>query len=134
MFGMLNFHVATDCTVGLYERVRDQYFDTMCALALYIVMAIGADDAPFGLTLTNRVLTKHQRSHLALRRVCLGVEKAASAMLVTSLTTCAAFTATATSPLLSIQSFGYYTAVVIFLDYVYVSLASCCDCTIQQMV
>ena len=41
-------------------------------------------------------------------------------MLVTSITTCMAFTATATSPLLAIKSFGLFTAIVIFLDYVYV--------------
>jgi hypothetical protein len=46
--------------------------------------------------------------------------KAASAMLVTSLTTCAVFMATATSPLLNIKSFGIFAAIVIFLDYIYV--------------
>ena len=41
-------------------------------------------------------------------------------MLVTSLTTCAAFVATAFTPLQDVQSFGIFTAIVIWVDYMQV--------------
>ena len=44
--------------------------------------------------------------------------RAAGAMLVTSLTTCAAFVATSFSPLAEVKSFGLFCAFVIAVDYV----------------
>lgn len=122
MFGMLEISISLPMALWIYTYVFGiEYFDTMCALALYIVMAIGADDVFIWFDAYKQSAHEGPEISSSLEtRFIWAWKKAASAMLVTSLTTCAAFTATATSPLLSIQSFGYYTAVVIFLDYVYV--------------
>lgn len=47
------------------------------------------------------------------------------AMAITSATTCAAFLCTLITPLTSIQSFGIFAAVVIFIDYVLVMTLFC---------
>lgn len=48
-----------------------------------------------------------------------------TAMAITSATTCAAFLCTLITPLTSIQSFGIFAAVVIFVDYVLVMSLFC---------
>ena len=122
MFGMLEISMSLPIALWVYTYVFGiEYFDTMCALALYIVMAIGADDVFIWFDAYKQSAHETPEISSSLEtRFIWAWHKAASAMLVTSLTTCVAFFATATSPLPSIQSFGYYTAVVIFLDYIYV--------------
>eukprot|EP01043_Picozoa_sp_COSAG02_P071184 COSAG02_NODE_12905_length_1474_cov_1.142545_1_plen_365_part_10 len=114
MFGMLEISMSLPIALWVYTYVFGiEYFDTMCALALYIVMAIGADDVFIWFDAYKQIAFEAPEVSASLEtRFMWAWHKAASAMLVTSLTTCAAFFATATSPLLSIQSFGYYTAIV----------------------
>jgi hypothetical protein len=90
-------------------------------LALYVVMAIGADDVFIWFDAYKQSAFEAPEISGSLEtRFIWAWKKAASAMLVTSLTTCAVFFATATSPLLNIKSFGIFAAIVIFLDYIYV--------------
>ena len=121
-FGMLEICMSLPIGLWVYTYVFGiEYFDTICALALYIVMAIGADDVFIWFDAYKQSAYEASEISGSLEtRFIWAWHKAASAMLVTSLTTCVAFFATATSPLLSIKSFGYYTAFVIFLDYIYV--------------
>ena len=121
-FGMLEICMSLPIAMWVYTYIFGiEYFDTICALALYIVMAIGADDVFIWFDAYKQSAYEAPEISGSLEsRFIWAWHKAASAMLVTSLTTCVAFFATATSPLLSIKSFGYYTAFVIFLDYIYV--------------
>ena len=121
-FGMLEITMSLPIALWVYTYLFGiEYFDTICSLALYIVMAIGADDVFIWFDAYKQSAYEDAEISGSLEsRFIWAWHKAASAMLVTSLTTCVAFFATATSPMLSIKSFGYYTAFVIWLDYIYV--------------
>ena len=122
MFGMIEITISLPMAYFVYTYIfQIQYFDFLCSLAIYIVMAIGADDVFIWFDAYKQSAYESPEISASLEsRFIWAWHKAASAMLVTSLTTCVAFFATATSPLLSIKSFGYFTAFVIFLDYIYV--------------
>ena len=121
-FGMLEITMSLPIALWVYTYMFGiEYFDTICSLALYIVMAIGADDVFIWFDAYKQSAYEAPEISASLEtRFIWAWHKAASAMLVTSLTTCVAFFATSTSPMLSIKSFGYYTAFVIWLDYIFV--------------
>jgi len=97
-----------------------KYFDSLNAMTIFIVCAIGADDI--------FVFMDQYKQSAYLREVCVDLKtrmnwvysRAAWAMFITSATTCAAFICTAVSPLPSIQSFGIFSAFVIAADYILV--------------
>eukprot|EP01047_Picozoa_sp_COSAG01_P004743 COSAG01_NODE_158_length_23708_cov_7.921979_1_plen_852_part_10 len=120
MFGMIEITISLPIAYFFYTYVfQIEYFDFLCTLSLYIVMAIGADDVFIWFDAYKQsAFEPPEISGTLETRFIWAWHKAASAMLVTSLTTCAVFCATASSPLLNIMSFGIFTAFVIFLDYI----------------
>ena len=122
MFGMAEITISLPLGYWAYTYVFGiEFFDPICMLAVYIVMAIGADDVFIWFDAYKQSAYESPDISGSLEtRFIWAWRKAASAMLVTSLTTCAVFFATATSPLINIKSFGIFAAIVIFLDYIYV--------------
>lgn len=97
-----------------------KYFDGLNAMTIFIVAAIGADDI-FVFMDQYKQSSYHPEVCVDLKtRMNWVYSRASWAMLITSLTTCAAFVCTAVSPLPSIQSFGIFSAFVIMADYVLV--------------
>ncbi|KAL7540180.1 hypothetical protein ACHAXR_009933 [Thalassiosira sp. AJA248-18] len=102
-----------------------KYFATLNTLALFIVAAIGADDIFIFID-----AYKQSQYHLDVlvdleTRMSWVYRRTGTAMAITSATTCAAFLCTLITPLTSIQSFGIFAAVVIFIDYVLVMTLFC---------
>eukprot|EP01063_Lacrimia_lanifica_P033900 TRINITY_DN6160_c0_g1_i1.p1 TRINITY_DN6160_c0_g1~~TRINITY_DN6160_c0_g1_i1.p1 ORF type:complete len:1323 (+),score=394.51 TRINITY_DN6160_c0_g1_i1:140-4108(+) len=98
------------------------FFGTLSVLTLFIVLAIGADDI---FVLMDKWVQTDIRPRsdnvVYLRgRMAVAWKDAGSAMGITSLTTMAAFLATAASPLMEIQTFGIFASILVFLDYVLV--------------
>ena len=107
MFGMAEITISLPLGYWVYTYIFTiEYFDPICMLAVYIVMAIGADDVFIWFDAYKQSAYESPDISGSLEtRFIWAWRKAASAMLVTSLTTCAVFFATATSPC-SIKSFG----------------------------
>ena len=97
-------------------------FYGLSSLALYIVLAIGADDifvfmdnwAQAG------VRPRPDNCTYVRGRMSHAWKIAGTAMGITSLTTMAAFIATMTTPLLEIKLFGLFAAILVFFDYLLV--------------
>lgn len=119
--GMLEILLSIPVAFVLYRSVLGfQYFDTMNAMTLFVVLAIGADDI-FVLMDAYHQALYHAPARVDFRaRMTWSYRRAAGAMFVTSFTTMAAFAATAASPLIDVQSFGAFAACVIFVDYLLV--------------
>eukprot|EP00804_Cyclotella_cryptica_P024803 CCRYP_001761-RA/>CCRYP_001761-RA protein AED:0.23 eAED:0.23 QI:209/0.75/0.6/1/1/1/5/0/1089 len=102
-----------------------KYFATLNSLAIFVVAAIGADDIFIFMD-----AYKQSQYHPELlgdlsTRMSWVYRRTGVAMAITSATTCAAFLCTLITPLTSIQSFGIFAAVVIFIDYVLVMSLFC---------
>mmetsp|Transcript_41002 Transcript_41002/g.67287 ORF Transcript_41002/g.67287 Transcript_41002/m.67287 type:complete len:997 (-) Transcript_41002:632-3622(-) len=102
-----------------------KYFATLNSLALFVVAAIGADDIFIFMD-----AYKQSQYHLDIlvdleTRMSWVYRRTGTAMAITSATTCAAFLCTLITPLTSLQSFGIFAAVVIFIDYVLVMTLFC---------
>ena len=109
-----------------------KYFATLNALALFVVAAIGADDIFIFMD-----AYKQSQYHLDVltdleTRMSWVYRRTGTAMAITSATTCAAFLCTLITPLTSIQSFGIFAAVVIFIDYVLVMTLFCTSVVIYH--
>ena len=102
------------------------------ALALYIVLAIGADDVFVFMDAYKQSFYKGNEVNQTLaHRMSWVYRRAGLAMLITSLTTCSAFVAAAlSSPIPDLQNFGIFAACVIFLDYALVMSFLCANCII----
>jgi len=104
---------------------RIKYFATLNSLAIFVVAAIGADDIFIFMD-----AYKQSQYHLDIlvdmeTRMSWVYRRTGTAMAITSATTCAAFLCTLITPLPSIQSFGIFAAVVIFIDYALVMTLFC---------
>ncbi|KAL7471675.1 hypothetical protein ACHAXS_011976 [Conticribra weissflogii] len=102
-----------------------KYFATLNSLAIFVVAAIGADDIFIFMD-----AYKQSQYHVDIlcdleTRMSWVYRRTGVAMAITSATTCAAFLCTLITPLTSIQSFGIFAAVVIFIDYVLVMTLFC---------
>lgn len=88
-------------------------------LALYIILAIGADDVFVFMDAYKQSFYAGPKVNKSLEiRMSWVYRRAGLAMLITSLTTCAAFVATAaSSPIPTLQNFGIFAAGVILIDY-----------------
>jgi predicted RND superfamily exporter protein len=106
----------------------------LATLTLYIVLAIGADDI---FVFVDAYKQSLYEGPAVLRdfetRLSWTYNRAASAMLITSFTTMAAFVATAVSPLVSIASFGIFAALVILADYILVITWFCSTVILHYM-
>ena len=120
--GMTEITLSLPMAYFVYTHVLGfEYFDFMCSLGLYILMAIGADDVFIWVDAYKQ--SAYQPGHISATietRFSWAWRRASYAMLITSLTTFAAFMAATLSPLLEIKSFGVFVAFAIMLDYVYV--------------
>ncbi|XP_013379632.1 uncharacterized protein LOC106151089 [Lingula anatina] len=100
----------------IYRIVADfRYFGFFHILAIYIILGIGADDV-FVFYDTWRETAQNKYISLA-HRLSDCYRRAAGTMLVTSLTTMAAFLASSVSPLLPIRSFGVFAGIMIGVNY-----------------
>merc|ERR1719159_681842 len=116
--GMMEILLSIPVAFVLYRSVFGfQYFAGLNAMTLFVVLAIGADDI--------FVLMDAYKQSLYYAPVCKDLRtrmtwvyrRATSAMFVTSFTTMAAFVASATSPLVDVQSFGIFAAFAILVDF-----------------
>lgn len=114
MFSIMGSFMATNL---IYRCIiQFEYFGIFHVLSIFIILGIGADDVFIFLDswrdtgLYDYPSLEHRFSD-AYRR-------AAMAMAVTSITTAAAFLASAFSPLLAISSFGVFSAILVMLAYV----------------
>merc|ERR1711959_554739 len=119
--GMIEILLSIPVAFVLYRGVFGfQYFAGWNAMTLFVVLAIGADDI--------FVLMDAYKQSLYYAPVCKDLRtrmtwvyrRATSAMFVTTWATMAAFVATATSPLVDVQSFGIFAAFAILVDFVLV--------------
>merc|ERR1712149_170416 len=119
--GMMEILLTLPIAFVLYRVVLGlKYFDALNSMALFVVLAIGADDIfvlmdAYKQSLYHGVVCKDLKT-----RMTWVYRRATSAMFVTSFTTMAAFVASATSPLVDVQSFGIFAACAILVDFVLV--------------
>ena len=94
------------------------FFSTLNLMAIFIVLGISADDlfVFFDAWRQSIVLCEPGEDKLD-RRMALSLRRAAKAIFVTSLTTATAFVATALSEIVPISAFGYYSAILVVVDY-----------------
>lgn len=102
-----------------------QYFTLFCALSLFIIMGIGADDIFVYWDLWQASASEtyktpaHRMSHVH--------GHAAFAMLVTSSTTVFSFLTNVSSPFIGISTFGVYAALLVFVNWcAVVTFFPCC--------
>ena len=98
-------------------------------LALYIVLAIGADDVFVFMDAYKQSFYKGAEVNQSLlHRMSWVYRRAGLAMLITSLTTCSAFIASSvSSPIPELQNFGIFAACVIAIDYILVMTFLCAN-------
>ena len=103
-------------------------------LAIYIVLAIGADDVFVFVDAYKASFFMGPKVNESLtKRMSWVYRRAGMAMLITSLTTASAFFATAlSSPIPTLQVFGIFAASVIILDYVLVMTLLCASVVIYH--
>ena len=96
-------------------------------LALYIILAVGADDVfVFFDTYKQSFYAGREANRSLAHRMSLVFRRAGLAMLITSVTTCAAFiVSAASSPVPVLQNFGIFAACVIASDYLLVMTFLC---------
>ncbi|XP_076463983.1 protein dispatched homolog 1-like [Babylonia areolata] len=91
------------------------YFGYFHVLAMFIILGIGADDL---FVFWDAWKATGLQSHPSLaHRLNEAYRKSVISMLVTSLTTMAAFLSNAVSPLLATRSFGVFAAILVGIDY-----------------
>jgi len=105
-----------------------------CFLAIYIVLAIGADDVFVFMDAYKASFYKGPAVNASLtKRMSWVYRRAGLAMFITSLTTASAFVATAvTSPIPTLQVVGIFAAAVIIIDYVLVMTFLCASVVVYH--
>jgi len=109
-----------------------KYFSTLNVLAIFIVMAIGADDIFVFMDAYKQSASKKEHLSSLESRMSYVFRRSGSAMLLTSVTTCSAFLCTLASPITDTRSFGIFAAFVIFFDYVLVMSLFCTSVVIYH--
>jgi len=105
---------------------RIDYFGTLNSLAIFIVAAIGADDIFIFMDAYKLSKLRDPENLVDMEtRMSWVYRRTGTAMAITSATTCSAFLCTLITPLTSIQSFGIFAAIVIFIDYALVMSLFC---------
>jgi predicted RND superfamily exporter protein len=103
-----------------------KYFAFLNALSIFIVAAIGADDVFIFMDAYKQSKYRHPENLVSLEtRMSWVYRRTGTAMAITSATTCAAFLCTLITPLVAIQSFGIFAAMVILIDYALVMSLFC---------
>jgi len=101
-----------------------KYFAFLNSLSLFIVAAIGADDIFIFMDAYQQSARVKVWPDLETRMSWV-YRRTGTAMAITSATTCTAFLCTLITPLVQIQSFGIFAALVILMDYVLVMTLFC---------
>ncbi|XP_076080756.1 protein dispatched homolog 1-like [Mytilus galloprovincialis] len=97
------------CIIGF------EYLGFFHVLAIFIILGIGADDL-FVFYDSWRLTAFSSYPSLA-HRLTEAYSKSCKSMLITSITTAVAFTASALSPLLATKSFGVFAAILVIYNY-----------------
>jgi hypothetical protein len=119
--GIMEIFLSVPIALFVYRKVLGlSYFAPLNMMTLFIVAAIGADDIFVFMGAYEQSGRDPKLCTSLETRMTMVYRRAAGAMFITSLTTCAAFSATAFSPLPDVQSFGIFSAIVIAVDYVLV--------------
>jgi len=101
-----------------------KYFAFLNSLSIFIVAAIGADDIFIFMDAYQQSARVKSWPDLETRMSWV-YRRTGTAMAITSATTCTAFLCTLITPLVQIQSFGIFAALVILIDYVLVMTLFC---------
>ena len=106
------------CATNLvYRIILDyRYFGFFHIISIFIILGIGADDI-FVFFNTWQASAQHEYPSLA-HRLSDCYRRAAGTMFFTSLTTGCAFLASGFSPLLPLGSFGIFTGLMVFINYI----------------
>ena len=126
--GMTEIMLSVPISWFIYDTVFQlKYFAFLNVLSLYIVAAIGADDIFIFMDAYKQSAHSDDPEILDSleSRMSWVYRRTGSAMLITSATTCSAFLCTLITPLVDIQAFGIFAAIVIFIDYVLVMSLFC---------
>jgi hypothetical protein len=125
--GMIEIVLSLPCAYFIYRNIfQIHFFGWTNAMALFLVLAIGADDVFVFMDAYKQSAKAGPEvlQNLSTRMTWV-YKRAGLAMLITSATTCAAFLCTCLSPLASQISFGIFAALVIFCDYILVMTFFC---------
>ena len=123
---LLSLTSALFVTAGMLQI---KWVSLQSVLALYIVLAIGADDVfVFVDAYKQSYYLGSEVNQSLVHRMSWVYRRAGLAMLITSLTTCSAFVASAvSSPIPELQNFGIFAASVIAIDYLLVMTFLCAN-------
>ncbi|XP_059145581.1 protein dispatched homolog 3-like, partial [Physella acuta] len=100
----------------VYRIILDyKYFGIFHVLSIFIILGIGADNI-FVFNDTWRA-TGHEEHGDIEQRLSACYRRASKSMLITSLTTFVAFISNAFSPLLAVNSFGIFSAVLVVFNF-----------------
>lgn len=97
------------------------YFGTLQMLAVFILLGIGCDDIILLLDTYSHTTASMGKAPID-KRMTVALKHAASAMLATSLTTAAAFSANATSSFPAVYTFGAWCATLVCINFLTVCL------------
>jgi hypothetical protein len=131
------FEIVVSFPIGLFVWVvvmRQDYVTYLMYNGVFIILGIGCDDI-FVLMDAWKQSAMHPSREVReslLLRFTWAYNRAASAMLATSVTTCAAFVACAVSPIWDIQCFGVVSAVMVFADYLLVITFLPAACIVRE--
>jgi len=105
-------------TMFLYHQIfRFQFFTNLNAVGIFIIAALGADDVFVCSDMFSNL--RSANPHLTTAEIAVGsLPNAASAMILTTLTTAVGFLSNATSDIATIVCFGVFVGVLILVCYV----------------
>lgn len=110
-YGMAEIVMSLPTAFFIYRIIfQFKSFDGLNAMALFIILAIGADDIFVMYDMWLQSLSHTNVCSSLVKRMDWVYRRSGKAMFITSFTTMCAFIATATSPLVGIKSFGIFTA------------------------
>ena len=141
---MLQISVSLPLSLFFYRVVfRISYFAGMQILVVFVILGIGADDCFVFVDAWKQSLLLHDDTH---KRLQYAYARALQSMANTSLTTAAAFLATAISPIMPIAAFGIYAAICVLMNYILAMTFlpavliwhekgwKCCTCSRKEIV
>eukprot|EP01051_Picozoa_sp_SAG22_P023994 SAG22_NODE_6446_length_854_cov_1.358940_1_plen_220_part_10 len=122
MCGMAHILMSFPLAFLLYRHLFGiMPFYILSFLAIYIILAIGADDIFVFMDAWRQSEFMGPEVNKNLHtRMAYAFSRAAKAMLITSATTFGAFVATAVSPLGEVATFGLFTALLVVANYIFV--------------
>merc|ERR1711951_95323 len=106
----------------LYGGITQQsYFGTLCVMAMFIILAIGADDIFVIVDTWQQYRTAAPEEPMA-KRMTATLKHAGKVMATTSASTCFSFIGNCTSAFPAVYTFGLFAAWLVFVNYCAVCL------------